>query len=153
MKRTFTLIVLLFAFALGSAQAQNWFGVRIGYPLGVTVHYGIEDALSANLDLRVSANFRIRDNNVNFGVGVDALNTVSIEPPFEVYVGGGAAIEVGGSSPAIELHGLAGGEFRFTDAGLDPLGVFAELTLGVGFGGGRSFGPRFGGALGVNWHF
>lgn len=153
MKRTITLLVFLLAFTLGSAQAQNWFGVRTGYPLGFTVHYSIEDAISPQFDLRVSANFRVYDSNVNFGVGLDALSTVSIEPPFEVYIGGGAAIDVGGPGPGLELHGLAGGEFRFTDAGLDPLGIFGEVTLGVGFGGGRPFGPRFGGALGINWHF
>jgi hypothetical protein len=145
------LLVMLFA---GSAQAQNWIGLRTGYPLGVTVHYGIDDAISPGTDARVSANLRVRSGDVNFGVGVDVLNTVTIEPPFEVYVGGGPAIDFGGGGILVDLHGLAGAEFILSDLDLEELGVFAEFSLGAAIGIGRTSQiPTFGGALGFNYRF
>lgn len=146
------LLALLLSF--GSAQAQNWFGLRTGYPLGVTLHYGIENGLSSGFDLRVSANLRVYGDEVNFGIGADALNTVALEGPFEVYVGGGPALDFGGGGALFDVHGLVGGEFRFVDLGLAPLGIFAELSLGAGIGLGRpSRIPTFGGGIGFNWHF
>ncbi len=149
------LALTLALLVLGSASAQsNWFGLRSGYPLGVTLHYGIQNGFSPGIDLRVSANMRVRGGNVNFGVGVDALNVVTVEGPFEVYIGGGPAIDVGGGGVLLDIHGLVGGEFRLRDAGLEQLGLFAELALGAGIGIGRpSIIPTFGGAVGFNWRF
>lgn len=149
-------MLLVLAWALSSVQAQtNWFGLRSGYPLGVTLHYGIENALSNGFDLRVGANLRSRGNSsFDVGLGVDGLNTVVIERPFEVYVGGGPAIDFGSGGVLIDLHALAGAEFRFWDAGLSPLGLFAEATIGAAIGAGRpSVIPSFGAGVGVNWHF
>lgn len=152
MKRIVGLILI--ALVLSTVQAQSWFGLRSGYPLGVTLHYGVANALANGFDLRVSANLRVRGPDVSFGVGVDALNVVAVERPFTVYVGGGPAIDFGGGGALIDIHGLLGGEFRFTDLGLDPLGIFAELSLGAGIGIGRpSVIPTFGGAVGFNFHF
>ena len=138
----------------GSAFAQNWFGLRTGYPLGGTAHYGIENAFDPGRDARISANLRIRNNDVDFGVGFDYLQAVSVQPPFTLYVGGGPAVDFGRGGILIEIHGLAGGEFRFTDVNLDPLGIFAEISVGAGFGIGRSSEfPRIGGAVGFNYHF
>lgn len=155
MKRFISVAALTLFLISTSAQAQgNWFGVRSGYPLGVTIHYGIENALSNGFDLRVGVNVSSRGNSVDFGLGVDGLNTVYVERPFEVYVGGGLAVDFGGGGALLDAHGLAGGEFRFTDVGLSPLGLFAELSLGAAIGIGRSsLIPSFGGGLGINWHF
>lgn len=38
MKRIGSLIII--ALVLSTVQAQSWFGLRSGYPLGVTLHYG-----------------------------------------------------------------------------------------------------------------
>jgi hypothetical protein len=147
-------ISLLLTLVLGAAQAQNWIGVRSGYPLGVTVHYGIGNAFAPGTDGRVSANLRVRGSVVDFGVGFDVLRTVSVERPFEVYVGGGPAIDFGGGGTLIDLHGLVGGEFILSDLDLEELGVFAELSLGAGVGINRdSEIPRVGGALGFNYRF
>ena len=155
MIKRFSLMTLLAVLCLGSAQAQdNWFGLRSGYPLGVTVHYGIENALSNGFDLRISANLRSRGSGIEVGIGVDGMNTVYIERPFEVYIGGGPAIDFGGGGALFDIHGLAGAEFRFYDTGLDNLGIFAEIALGAGIGIGRpSQIPSFGAAVGFNWHF
>jgi hypothetical protein len=156
MKRILFSVIVVCTFGLGISQAQNWFGVRTGYPLGVTLHYGVENGLSNGFDFRVSANLRARGNSVDFGVGIDGLNVVYTDPrnPFVVYVGGGPALDFGGNSALIDIHGLVGGEFRLGDVGLRPLGIFAEISLGAGIGINRNSQiPSFGGAVGFNWHF
>lgn len=146
--------LLLLAATLPLAHAQNWVGLRSGVPLGVTLHYGIADVLPDGSDLRVSGTVRSRGGDLNFGVGIDALNELSVAEPFVVYAGGGPALDVSQEGALLDVHVLLGGEFRFGDVGLEPLGVFAELTLGVGIGLGRpSEIPTFGGALGVNYRF
>lgn len=147
-------LALLLMLLVGSAQAQNWIGLRTGYPLGVTVHYGIDDAFSPTTDGRVSANLRVRGSSVNFGVGFDVLETVQVEPPFSLYVGGGPAVAFGGGGILLEVHGLGGGEFFLTDLDLEELSIFAELSLGAALGINRASEiPTFGGALGFNYRF
>lgn len=138
----------------GFAHAQNWVGLRSGVPLGVTLHYGIAGALPDGSDLRVSGAVRSRGGDLNFGVGIDALNELSVAEPFVVYAGGGPALDFSQEGALLDVHVLLGGEFLFGDVGLEPLGVFAELSLGVGIGLGRPNEiPTFGGALGVNYRF
>ena len=150
------LLALSLLLAAGSlVQAQgNWFGLRSGYPLGVTLHYGIEDGLASGADLRINGRLYVRGGNAVVGLGVDALRTVAVEPPFEVYIGGGPAIEVG-RNVFLDVHGLVGGEFRFVDLGLPELGVFVEGALGarIAVSGGSSQVPDFGAAVGFNWYF
>lgn len=147
------LVALSFA---ANASAQNWFGVRSGYPLGVTLHYGMKNALSNGFDLRVSGRVAVHGGSARIGVGVDAMGTVAQEGPFSVYIGAGPAIEFGNGGAWLDIHALAGGEFRFADFGLAPLGLFLEATLGGSFGlgsGAAAQVPTFGAALGVNYHF
>lgn len=139
-----------------NASAQNWFGVRSGYPLGVTLHYGIDNALSNGFDLRVSGRVTASGGSARFGIGVDAMTTVAAEGPFSVYLGAGPALEFGNGGAWLDIHALGGGEFRFVDLGLPQLGLFLEATLGGSFGLGAGSAaqiPTFGAALGVNWHF
>lgn len=146
------LLLTLFA----NASAQNWFGVRSGYPLGVTIHYGIDDALSNGFDLRVSGRITASGGAARIGIGVDAMTTVAAEGPFSVYIGAGPALEFGNGGAWLDIHALGGGEFRFVDFGLEPLGLFIEATLGGAFGLGAGSAaeiPTFGAALGVNYHF
>jgi len=150
------LCALLTIGLFSSASAQNWFGVRSGYPLGVTLHYGIDDALSNGFDLRVSGRVTASGGSARFGIGVDALTTVAAEGPFSVYLGAGPALEFGNGGAWLDIHALGGGEFRFVDFGLGQLGLFLEATLGGSFGLGAGSAaqiPTFGAALGVNWHF
>lgn len=148
-------LALLLMLVLGSAQAQNWVGLRTGYPLGVTVHYGIADMISPTTDGRISANLFVRGSDVNFGVAFDVLETIQVESPFQVYLGGGPAVEFGSGGGLFEVHGLAGGEFFLTDLDLEELSIFAEFSLGgaIGFGTRTSQIPTFGGAVGFNYHF
>jgi len=155
--RLISVVAALVLFAVASnASAQNWFGVRSGYPLGVTLHYGISNALSNGFDLRVSGRITAHGGAARFGLGVDALGTVAQEGPFTVYLGAGPAIEFGNGGAWLDIHALAGGEFRFVDLGLAPLGLFIEATLGGSFGlgsGATAQIPTFGAALGFNYHF
>ncbi len=151
-------ILLLVALASGLATASaqgNWFGVRSGYPLGVTLHYGIANALSNGYDLRVSGKLVVDNAGSRFGLGLDAMHTFAAASPFSAYLGAGPSMEFGSGTALLDLHALLGGEFRFTDFGLPQLGLFAEGTLGatIGISNAASRFPTFGAALGVNWHF
>lgn len=154
--RSWPLLVILLATMLStSASAQNWFGVRSGYPLGVTLHYGVADALSNGFDLRVSGRVTAQGGSARIGIGVDAMGTVASEGPFSVYIGAGPSIDFGNGGAWLDIHALGGAEFRFVDFGLAPLGLFLEATLGGSFGlaaGATAQIPTFGVALGVNYH-
>jgi len=149
-------LALALLLAVGAASAQNWFGVRSGYPLGVTLHYGIGNALANGADLRVSARVVVGSGgSATFGVGVDALVNVFAEGPVTAYVGAGPSLEAGSGRVDLDVHGLVGGAFRFTDLGLAPLSVFVEANLGaaVSLSGGTARIPTFGAAVGFNWAF
>ncbi len=150
-----TTVLLTTALLLaGSAHAQQWAGVRSGYPLGVTVHYGTPlDAF----DLRVSGRVVADGGNVRVGVGLDALTAFAAEGPLTAYYGAGPALDIGGDDLVLDVHALLGGELRFSDVRLDRLGLFLEGTVGgrISLGGvsANTRLPAIGAALGVNWHF
>lgn len=153
MRRVLIALALL-ALAGGAAQAQNWFGVRSGYPLGVTLHYGVPgDAF----DYRFSGRVVSVRGDTRVGFGVDALRTLGVDGDLRGYAGGGPAVEVGGGDAVLDVHALAGGAFRFRELGLDPLAVFAEISLGgqISLGGERDNTrvPTLGAAIGVDWYF
>lgn len=149
-----TLVTLAVLALVAAASAQNWVGVRSGYPLGLTVHYGVADALGVGTDVRVSARVTATPSGAAFGVGLDALLNVAAEGPFTAYVGAGPALEVGGGV-LLDVHGLVGGAFRFVDLGLAPLSVFVEAQLGasLSLSGGTARIPTFGAAVGFDWDF
>lgn len=150
------LVAAALASGLSAASAQgNWFGVRSGYPLGVTLHYGIANALSNGYDLRISGKLVVDSSGSRFGLGLDGMHTFAEAAPFYAYLGAGPSMEFGSGTALLDLHALLGGEFRFSDFGLPQLGLFAEGTLGatIGLSGASSRFPTFGAALGVNWHF
>jgi len=153
MKRIFVTLAALALLTAGSSQAQNWFGLRSGFPLGVTVHYGIANALSNGFDLRISGKVVARGSITSVGLGLDAMSEVVNRSPFSVYIGAGPAFEFGSGSFLLDVHGLVGGEFRFTDLGLPALGIFVEGTLGANLEltSGSARIPTFGAALGFNF--
>ncbi len=150
----FVAVVVLMGSGAAAAQ-ENWFGVRTGYPLGVTVHYGIANALSNGFDLRVSGRVVAHGSQARIGIGLDGMGTVASRSPFSAYVGAGPAIEFGSGGAWLDLHALFGGEFRFVDMGVPALGLFVEATLGgsIGLSSGNAEVPTFGAAIGVNYHF
>lgn len=155
-RRLLLLAAVTALFAFSHANAQSWAGIRSGYPLGVTLHYGMKNALSNGFDLRVSGRITAHGGSARIGIGVDAMGTVLAEGPFSVYIGAGPALEFGNGGAWLDIHALAGGEFRFADFGLAPLGLFVEATLGgsIGLGAGSAAQiPTFGVAVGVNYHF
>jgi hypothetical protein len=152
----FVLIAAALVSGISCANAQgNWFGIRSGYPLGVTLHYGVANGFGPGADLRVSGRLVVDQNGSRFGLGLDAMHTVAAASPFSVYLGGGPAVEFGSGVALLDVHGLVGSEFRFVDLGMPQLGLFAEGTLGarIGISGISSRFPTFGAALGVNYHF
>jgi hypothetical protein len=153
MKHLFGLVIALAL--VTSAQAQeNWFGVRTGYPLGITLHYGIENGLDNGFDLRISGNLRAYGNSVEVGIGIDGMNNIIQDGPLSIYIGGGPALDFGGGGGLLDLHGLVGAEFRLSGAGLNSFGFFVEGSLGASIGLGRdSRVPSGGAAVGFNWHF
>jgi hypothetical protein len=153
MKRYLFLVLAVVMFTVVQAQ-ENWFGVRTGYPLGLTVHYGIENGLDNGFDVRISGNLRAYGNNVEVGIGLDGMNDIIQDGPLSIYIGAGPSLDFGGGGALLDLHGLVGGEFRLSAGGLGDLGIFAEGTLGAGIGLGRdSRIPSGGAAVGFNWHF
>jgi hypothetical protein len=155
-------LIALISVPLGAASAESWAGVRSGFPLGVSLHYGMEDGLGDGTDFRVSFNAYLREqtgNQLYVGLGLDVFRELQQKRPFSLYGGGGFAADIGPNiygetSALIDVHGLLGGEFRFYDLDLEEFGVFAEVTLGAGFGVNRNSAlPTFGGAVGFNYHF
>lgn len=148
-------VLLASGIATASAQDNNWVGLRSGYPLGVTLHYGLKNGLASGADLRVSGRVYVYGSVAHFGLGLDAMHNVYVDSPFSVYVGGGPALDVGSDGSWLDVHALAGSEFRFVDVGVPRLGIFAEGTLGalIGISNQPSKIPSFGLAVGVNYHF
>lgn len=153
MRASLLILSTLFVLA-GSAHAQQWAGVRSGYPLGVTVHYGTP---LDTFDLRVSGRVVSDGGNLRAGVGLDLLRAFASEGPLSAYYGAGPALDIGSDDLVLDVHVLLGGEFRFSDLELDPLGLFLEGSVGgrislSGVGSNTRL-PAAGAALGVNWHF
>lgn len=153
--RTLRLVLLTLVLSgLGAAAAQgSYIGLRSGYPLGGTLHYGT--AVGGAADARFSVRVVSAGSSVRVGFGVDVLTPFVTDGPLTGYFGAGPAIEFGNDDAVLDVHGLLGGEYRFSQAGIPALGLFVEGTLGarVGIGGASSQLPAVGAALGVNWHF
>ena len=157
MRRLLTCMFAALVLAGGAAFAQDadivvvddsdfWAGLSAGYP-GAAVHFGIDD-VADELAVRFNLGYTYAGN---FSIGADALYDLDVDTdgaPIDVYVGGGvgAAFADGGG---FSVKALAGGEFFLADAGLDQLGVFAEVGPAITFGGGFGIDGR----LGVNYHF
>ena len=146
-------LALALTLLAGTASAQDWIGVRSGYPLGVTLHYGLGNALG-DADLRISGRLVADRGGVRIGVGADALVNVFAEGPVDAYVGGGPALEFGPGRADLGVQGLIGGQFRLAQVNLPQLGVFVEGSVGasLSLSGGSARIPTFGAALGFNWY-
>lgn len=138
------------------AQSGTWFGVSVGYPLGATVHAGVED-VAFGLDARADVAYAFGEDGAagTFAFGVNALydlgpmmiNDMDGDTSVSPYVGAG----VGGSTTGdFVLKAFVGGEVPVEAFGLMGLSVFLE--------GGASYnlngeGVSFDGRLGVNYGF
>ena len=161
MRKLLILVLALFTLGASSAFAQDdmmdmstqWVGISSGYPLGVVFHYGIEDLLSEDLDLRINVSAIALGGGFSVVGGADALYNldVDLDAPVGVYAGGGlnVGLSLGGGSAgfAFSARVLGGAEYMITD----EFGAFGELRVGLGSFGGFTFIPSL--ALGVNYHF
>ena len=139
---------------MDDAATSQWVGVSTGFPLGIVLHYGIEDLIGQNIDLRANldANFLgLGGSGVTISGGADALYHLPIDmdgAPFDVYAGGGINVgfqlgDDGGFSAGV--RGIGGVEYLITN----NIGVFAEARVGIGLN--PIFRPAL--ALGANYHF
>lgn len=146
-----SLAILAFT-TVSAAAAQNWVGLRSGYPLGVTIHYGMANALRG-ADLRISGRVSVSGSNTYVGLGLDALWNVYREGPLTGYVGAGPSMEFGTGRAELGLNGLGGIDFRVGTGALSPLSIFVEGQIGgaLSLSGGSARIPTFGAAVGVNW--
>lgn len=160
MRKLVIILIAALALAGSSAFAQDdmmahtqWVGASTGFPLGITFHYGMEDLIGENLDLRanLSAVTFLNDAFTVAG-GVDLLYQLNLETendlPLGVYVGGG--LNVGASlgtvnGVAFGVAALGGAELMVTD----QIGVFGEVRGAVGLN--PLFQPSI--FVGVNYHF
>ena len=134
---------------------SQWVGVSTGFPLGVVLHYGLEDLIAQNIDLRINLSgvtfLGLGGPGFSIQGGADALYHIPIDmegEPFDVYAGGGLNVgfrlgDEGGF--AVGVRGLGGVEYLITN----HIGVFAEARVGVGLN--PIFRPAL--ALGANYHF
>lgn len=136
----------------GAAFAQtSWAGVSLGWPL-LQGYYGVEDALSDNLDIR--GRLAVQPlGGIGFAVGADALYEAALlddEGNFLLYVGGGPSIGTLLGGFGFDLTALAGVEYAFEDTSTT---IFGETRLGVGYSSVVGVFPAYGAAVGVNFYF
>jgi hypothetical protein len=120
--------------SLPQIQGRSWFGLKTGYinssyPIGISVHFGVQNPNS--LDLRVSGSLHRRSGATAFGFGVDALRDFTESFPLSVYGGAGGQIFFEGSSFLFDVHGLIGTEYRLAETDLEELGLFLEIHIGA----------------------
>ncbi len=138
-----------------SPLETQWFGVSTGFPLGLNLHYGLNDIIVQDLDLRINGNLFAGSLNplqMVLGIGVDGLYNLENpdSPNLGIYLGGGLGTvlflgSVNGNF-GLDVHGLAGAEYRFAE-----YGVFGEVNVGTGFA--SSYGLSAALRLGFNYHF
>ena len=126
----------------------QWAGIGLGYPS--SIHYGLNDVLGDNIDIR----FRLSSRYAGVALAGEALfDIVRIEDlPVNVYAGGGLDLRYRGRSFGIGINGIAGAEYRFSES----LGFFLELNavIPIYFSTYRyGFGDYSGSTIGVNYHF
>lgn len=157
-----TLLLLIFVF-FAQASAGSWFGVRSGYPLNITAHFGFENVLFTGIGIRASANLSQRQafldyidsksGSTSFGFGADALLPIVKQNPVSIYLGVGSTVNFAASKTLTDIHGLAGLEYRPDIPILNQLGIFTEATAAIGAINltEKSF-QSLSWSLGVNWH-
>ena len=149
-------LLLLSTTALGQSRnfpAQDqWAGVSTGFPLGIVLHYGINDLVAEDFDARFNLSaVTFLGSQFYVSGGADALYVLGLDTddlPLDVYAGGGLNVGLGigeGGGFSVGARGIGGVELAVAD----QLGVFSELRLGLGFN--PIFRPEL--AIGVNYHF
>ena len=127
----------------------QWAGIGLGYPS--SIHYGLNDVLGNNIDVR----FRLSSRYSGAALGAEALfDILRIEDlPVNVYAGGGLDLRYRFSRVGLGINGVAGAEYRFSE----NIGFFLELNAVIPFYFGTGytygFGDYGGSTLGVNYHF
>lgn len=183
MRKVIVALIAVVSLGAGTAFAQSgyWAGASTGLPFGITLHFGMEEVFTPELDVRFSLQGRSYGGRVageTFSffvvtVGADALYNLDLDadPNLSVYVGGGLSLGLasGSTSPsnvshggaAYDIHALAGAEYLVAP----NWGIFGEGQLGYGVVAGAAAAPggtvvsatdsgaTFALRLGVNYHF
>ena len=133
-------------------NSSQWIGASTGFPFGLVLHYGINDLIAEDIDLRANLSALSFGGAFSFAGGADALYNLPIDmegAPFNIYAGGGITLgyalgDDGGLSAG--LRGVGGAEYIV----FDPIGLIAEVRAGV-ITVSPFFSPGF--FLGANYHF
>ena len=174
MRRLSVLLLAALLLSVGTAFAQTdqtvtvagdltdpvddtyWIGLSLGFPLGGSVHFGINDLLGNAIDTRFNASF----SGSQVAIGANAVFDFAINTnlPLEVYAAVGPTLVFGDNEDVGDLDNdgsgfgiaaLAGAEYRFTNIGFQPGGAFFEIGPFFGF----DFDSRLAARLGINYHF
>jgi len=134
----------------------QWFGVSTGFPLGLTMHYGLDSIITKDLDLRFNGTLiagSLDPIQMILGIGADALYNFDnpSDPLLNIYIGGGlgAVVYIGAQSGVpfnIDIHGVGGAEYR-----INEYGIFGEVNIGNAFA--TNFGLGAALRIGLNYHF
>lgn len=143
-------------------SGDTWVGLSTGYPLGLTAHYGLGDALGDGIDLRFNGKFSffggLVSSGFGFNIGADALFAIPVDSEnLSVYAGAGPNIGFASSTVssvttggfAVGAQALAGAEYDVAE----QIGVFGEFRLGFAYITSLNFSADPTLALGVNYHF
>ena len=144
MRKLIVLLMSVLVLSFGSAFAQQdpiivtqepgvvtgpvgeepyWATFAIGYPLGVSFGFGVNDMISEDIDVRFMAGV-----SGGFGIAADAIFDlpVDLDGPLVVYAGGGPALTVG--DPFLfGLRLFAGLEYRLVDLNFPQGGIYVEV--------------------------
>ncbi len=172
MRKLFVLLLAALLLSAGTAFAQTdqtvtvagdltdpvddsyWVGLSLGFPLGGSVHFGINDLLGNAIDTRFNASFA----GGRVALGANAVFDFAIDTnlPLEVYGAVGPTLIFGNSDNNLDedasgfgISALAGAEYRFTGLGFQPGGAFFEIGPFFSF----NFDSRLAARLGINYHF
>ena len=139
-----------------SPLETQWFGVSTGFPLSINMHYGLDNIITQDLDLRFNGSLlagSFSPLQMILGIGVDLLYNFDNpdDPQLGVYAGGGlgGVVYIGATTTLpfnIDIHGVVGAEYRFTE-----YGVFGEVNVGNAYANNFGLGAAL--RLGFNYHF
>lgn len=140
------------AFAQGMDMGSHyWVGMSAGYP-GANLHFGVSD-VAPNLSVRANLGFGYF--GYGFTAGLDGMYNLPVntgDVPVTVYAGLGPQFAFGYLGGfAAGADAFVGAEYRLSQIGFDPGGVFFEAGPTVYFV--PSVFAGFTGRVGFNYHF
>jgi hypothetical protein len=118
------------AFQTPSPEDRYWFGVSTSFPLGPSLHFGLDDVLGS-VALRASSSLFL-GGELDLGISALIDLPVVITPlPARVYGGLGPTFTVAVEHSGFALQAFLGTEVRLGSGDTEPGGVFIEVGPSV----------------------